>query len=91
MIPDRSTIRFSTKGLIPMPYGPLGDASIPGFALNSPASQPASKGVVVCLCMQGNGMPVVESWTAVYRMAFEQARIALHPSPFQQMLTPSWN
>jgi hypothetical protein len=74
-----------------MQYGPLRGASIPGFSLDLPTIQPASKGVLVCLCMQGIGMPVVESWAAIYHTAFEQARIALQPSPFQQMLKPSWN
>jgi hypothetical protein len=74
-----------------MPYGPFGAASIPGLTFTLPTIQPAAKGVLVCLCMQGAGMPVVESWTAIYRLAFEQATIALQPSPFQQMLKPSWN
>jgi hypothetical protein len=79
------------QGVIPMPYGPLGSASIPGFALSLPAIQSAGKGALVCLCMQGTGMPVVESWSAIYQEAFERARTSLQPSPFQQMLKPSWN
>jgi hypothetical protein len=91
MIPDRSIIGVTTKGHIPMPYGPFGSASIPGFSLTLPMIQPTNKGAMVYLCMQGPGMPVVESWASLYQLAFEQARIALQPSPFQQMLKPSWN
>jgi hypothetical protein len=30
-------------------------------------------------------------WTAVYRLAYEQARAALAPSRFQELMKPSWN
>lgn len=74
-----------------MPYGPFGNASIPGFILKMPAIQAASQGVLVCLCMQGTGPPAVEAWTAIYQQAFEKAQIAMQPSPFERMLKPSWN
>jgi hypothetical protein len=37
------------------------------------------------------GVMSAGAWTAVYRMAYEQARIALEPSFFQKQLAPSRN
>jgi hypothetical protein len=37
------------------------------------------------------GFIVAGPWTDVYRIAYEQARIALEASRFQAMLQPSWN
>jgi hypothetical protein len=73
-----------------MPYGPFGNASIPGFILKLPTIQAVSQGALVCLGMQGAGPPA-DACTAIYQLAFEQARIALQPSPFERMLKPSWN
>ena len=36
-------------------------------------------------------IPSCGPWTAVYRLAYEQARAALEPSRFQEMIKPTWN
>jgi hypothetical protein len=37
------------------------------------------------------GQPSAESWTAIYRLAYEQLVIAFGPSRFQRALEPSLN
>ena len=37
------------------------------------------------------GIPSCGAWTAVYRLAYEQARAALALSRFQELIQPTWN
>ena len=57
------------------------------FAPNaaSPA-WPMTAGTMPC-----SGMVVPAAWMAIYRLAYQQARVALEPSPFQRRLRPSLN
>ena len=74
-----------------MRYEPFRDAFVPGNTSDLAALASADNGFRLCLYAPGIGMPMAHSWTAIYQLAFEQARIALQPSPFQRMLQPSWN
>jgi len=57
--------------------------------VNPPAS---TAGPVVMICPAMNlGVSAPESWQAIYRLAYEQARAALAPSKLQRMLEPSTN
>jgi hypothetical protein len=38
-----------------------------------------------------SGMVVPAAWMAIYRLAYQQARVALEPSSFQMRLRPSLN
>ncbi len=48
---------------------------------------------VLSACTPGcdSGIPSCGPWTAVYRLAYEQARAALAPSRFQALIKPAWN
>jgi hypothetical protein len=52
---------------------------------------PGNRALLACPTTQGAGITVDDCWTAVYRLAYEQARAALEPSRFQKLNSPSWN
>jgi hypothetical protein len=54
-------------------------------------SESASVGVLVCPPIYWATSHQVESWSAIYRIAYEQLMAAFAPSPFQRMIEPSAN
>jgi hypothetical protein len=52
---------------------------------------PASGQFVICAPIIWQAQPWAESWTAIYRLAYEQLVIAFGPSKFQRALEPSLN
>jgi hypothetical protein len=69
------------------PVGPSGlDQSV---AMQVPA--PVFGQFLVCAPMMWQAQSVAESWTAIYRLAYEQLVIASGPSKFQRALEPSLN
>jgi hypothetical protein len=57
----------------------------------SEGSGPVSIGVLVCPPLFWPQTDQAESWSAIYRMAYEQLIAAFAPSPFQRMVEPSAN
>ena len=55
------------------------------------AMMPAVPVPSTCTPAFDGGIPSSGPWTAVYRLAYEQARAALAPSRFQEMIQPTWN
>jgi hypothetical protein len=55
------------------------------------AMMPAVPVPSTCTPAFDGGIPSSGPWTAVYRLAYEQARAALAPSRFQEMIKPTWN
>jgi hypothetical protein len=49
-------------------------------------AQPMAAGAMPC-----TGMVVPAAWMLIYRLAYEQARVALAPSRFQKLVEPSRN
>ena len=69
------------------PVGPSGlDLSA---AMQAVASGPGQ--FVVCAPIMWQMQTSAESWTAIYRLAYEQLVIAFGPSKFQRTLEPSLN
>ena len=52
---------------------------------------PVAIGVVVCPPLFWPAANQAESWTAIYRLAYEQLLAAFVPSKFQRALEPSMN
>ena len=74
-----------------MRYGLFKGSSGYDSSLALAAIMPASGALVACSPCFEAGMPGAVIWTDVYMMAYEQARAALEPSRFQNLLKPSWN
>ncbi len=55
------------------------------------ASGPVSIGVMVCPPLFWPPSNQAETWSAIYRLAYEQLIAAFAPSPFQRMIEPSAN
>jgi hypothetical protein len=69
------------------PVGPSGhDQSI---AMQVPAQ--VSGQFLICAPMMWQAQSSAESWTAIYRLAYEQLVIAFGPSKFQRAIEPSLN
>jgi hypothetical protein len=69
------------------PVGPSG--LNPSVAMQAVA--PSSGQFVIYAPIMWQGQPSAESWTAIYRLAYEQLVIAFGPSRFQRALEPSLN
>lgn len=70
------------------PVGPSGlDPSVAMHAVGVGAGP----FVVICAPIMWQAQPSAESWTAIYRLAYEQLVIAFGPSNFQRALEPSLN
>jgi hypothetical protein len=54
-------------------------------------SVPMTMGILVCPLMFWPPASQAASWTAIYRLAYEQLLAAFAPSPFQRALEPSMN
>jgi hypothetical protein len=54
-------------------------------------SEPVSTGVLVCPPLFWPHSNQAESWSAIYRLAYEQLVAAIAPSAFQRMIEPSAN
>jgi hypothetical protein len=52
---------------------------------------PGAIGVVVCSPLFWPAANQAESWSAIYRLAYEQLVAAFSPSKFQRSLEPSMN
>jgi len=71
----------------PRPVGPFGlDLSV---AMQAVA--PGHGQFVICAPIMWQPQVSADSWTAIYRLAYEQLVIALSPSKFQRALEPSLN
>jgi hypothetical protein len=55
------------------------------------AVMPVSSGFMVCPPLLWPSQQPVESWSAIYRLAYEQFVIAFGPSRFQRAIEPSLN
>jgi hypothetical protein len=53
--------------------------------------EPVSIGILVCPPFFWPSSNQAESWSAIYRLAYEQLSASLAPSPFQRMIEPSTN
>ena len=64
------------------------DSSLQGVA-GAVGTAPA--GIVVCAPLLWPSTNPAESWTAIYRLAYEQGLAAFAPSKFQRALEPCMN
>jgi len=85
------SISLSRWGFRAMPYGLPKDLVGSESSLALVVIGPACRSILVGTPCFEAGMPGPESWMAVYRLAYEQARAALEPSLFQKLLAPSRN
>jgi hypothetical protein len=69
------------------PVGPSGQDQVAA----SQAVGPVAGQFVICAPFMWQVQPSAETWTAIYRLAYEQLVIALGPSKFQRALQPSLN
>jgi hypothetical protein len=65
----------------------------PAFQVNPNPAAIASMaiGVMVYPSALTSQPAAFQPWSAIYQMAYQQAKLALEPSHFQQMIKPSWN
>jgi len=74
-----------------MPYELDRRSSIHNSCLPLVAMMPPVSVLSTCTAAFEGGIPSCGPWSAVYRLAYEQARAALAPSRFQEMIKPTWN
>jgi hypothetical protein len=81
----------SRRGVRAMPYEFDGRSSSYNSYLPLVAMMPAVPVLTAGTPAFDGGILSCGPWTAVYRLAYEQARAALAPSRFQELMKPSWN
>jgi hypothetical protein len=74
-----------------MPYGPFLRTVGHHFPLALMATSTTAQVCPSCFQAPDAGMSVPALWINVYKLAYEQARIALEPSRFQVVFQPCWN
>src|SRR5208283_1358489 len=84
-------IALSRRGVRAMPYEFDRRFSSHNSSLPLVAMMPAAPVLSTCTPAFEGGIASCGHWTAVYRLAYEQARAALAPSRFQEMIKPTWN
>ena len=82
---------LSRRGVRAMPYELDRRFSSHNSYLPLVAMMPAVPVPSTCTPAFDGGIPSCGPWTAVYRLAYEQARAALAPSRFQELIKPTWN
>jgi hypothetical protein len=69
---------------------PVGPSGLDQVAA-AQAVGPVAGQFLICAPLMWQAQPSAESWTAIYRLAYEQLVIACGPSKFQRALEPSLN